>query len=115
MKMHRRHYLSFLILVLFVTAIGLKAQAKSNRGELTGVVNINEASLAQLTLLPGVGPKKAEAIQTYAKAQPFKTVDDLKRVKGFGDKALAKLRPYITVSGPTTAKMVQKSPQQASR
>ena len=56
------------------------------------VVNVNTASLNQLQTLPDVDEKLAEAI---IKKRPFETVDDLKDVKGIGDKKLAKLRPLI--------------------
>lgn len=96
------------VLALFclLAAMGFNAEAKGKaKGTLTGQVNVNEASIAQLTMLPGVGTKRAQAIQEYAKAHPFKTVDELKNIKGVGDKGLAKLRPFVTLSGPTTAKL----------
>jgi competence protein ComEA len=104
-----------LAVAVFLTAMGLEAQAKAQaKGQLSGVVNINEASVAQLTMLPGVGPKRAEAIREYAGAHPFKTVDELKAIKGIGDKGLEKLRPYVTLSGPTTAKWLKTPTAQVS-
>ena len=65
-------------------------------------VNINTASAQQLTTLPGIGPKKAEAIVVYRKANgAFAAVDDLVKVKGIGPKTLDKLRPLITVGKPS--------------
>ncbi|HNN96044.1 MAG TPA: helix-hairpin-helix domain-containing protein [Pseudomonadota bacterium] len=69
-----------------------------------GVVNINDASSEQLQLLPGVGPSRAEAIVTFRKSHPFKRVDELTRIKGIGRKSLLRLRPLLTISGPTTLK-----------
>jgi competence protein ComEA len=72
---------------------------------LSGVVNINTATAEELALLPGVGPAKARAILAYRQAQgPFKKVDDLANVKGIGDGNLARLRPFCTVEGKTTAR-----------
>lgn len=62
-----------------------------------GPVNINSASVAELATLPGIGEVKAKAIVEYRAAAPFKTVDDLKQVKGIGEKTLEVLRPRITV------------------
>jgi competence protein ComEA len=59
-------------------------------------VNINTADKATLTLLPGVGPVTAEAILAYRQANgDFKSIDDLTKVKGIGEKSLAKLKPYL--------------------
>jgi competence protein ComEA len=64
-------------------------------------VNINTATKDELVALPGIGPAKAQAILDYRKANgPFKSVDDLKNVKGIGAKRLDKLRADITVGAP---------------
>jgi comEA protein len=68
------------------------------------VVNINTATPDQLRLLPRIGPSKAQAIITYRQKRPFRTTYDLVRVKGIGRRTYAKLRPYLTVKGPTTMK-----------
>lgn len=91
------------LLMLGLMTVGAGLQAKS-KGTLSGQININEASVTQLTMLPGVGVKTAEAIRTYAKSQGFKSVEELKKVKGIGPKSLVKLTPYVTLSGETTAK-----------
>lgn len=63
-------------------------------------VNINTASQDELDAVKGIGPGKAKAIIDYRnKNGPFKSVDELKSVKGFGEKTLAKLRPELSVSG----------------
>lgn len=57
-------------------------------------VNINTATQEQLEGLPGIGPKKAQAIIA---GRPYNSVDDLDRVPGIGPKILAQLRPEVTV------------------
>lgn len=54
-------------------------------------VNVNTADAATIAAaLAGVGEKKAEAIVAErTKNGPFKTVDDLKRVSGIGEKTVA--------------------------
>lgn len=66
-------------------------------------VNLNTATKDELTSIKGVGPAKAQAIISYRqKNGQFKSVDDLKNVKGFGDKSVDKIRAAVSVSGETT-------------
>lgn len=66
-------------------------------------ININTANQQQLESLNGIGPVKAKAIIDYrTKNGAFKTVDDLKKVSGIGDKTLEKLKKDIIVSGTST-------------
>jgi competence protein ComEA len=59
-------------------------------------VNINTADKEMLTLLPGIGPVTAEAIVAYRQANGnFKSLDELTKVKGIGEKSLVKLKPYL--------------------
>ena len=68
-----------------------------------GVVNINTAEIGVLGLLPGIGPAKAAQIAVYRKRHPFRTVDELVRIRGIGRKMVRRLRVHLAVSGPTTA------------
>jgi len=62
------------------------------------IVHINQATAAQLTSLPGIGPAIAERIVADRRERgPFRSVNDLGRVKGIGPKKLSKLRPYVRV------------------
>src|SRR5260221_13111502 len=65
-------------------------------------LNINTASQDEFVALhKGLGPAKAQAIIDYRKANgPFKSVDDLKHVKGIGAKRLEKVRSELTVGHP---------------
>lgn len=80
-----------------------------------GVVNLNEATAEQLQLLPKVGPSRANAIVAHRKAHPFKRIEELTRVKGIGKKTFARLRPLLSLSGPTTLKAQELSSAVASR
>ncbi|NMA81076.1 MAG: ComEA family DNA-binding protein [Jeotgalicoccus halophilus] len=64
-----------------------------------GQVNINTASIAELTTLNGIGEKKAQAILTYREEQgPFTTMEEIKNIPGIGDKTFENLKPYITIN-----------------
>lgn len=62
-------------------------------------VNINTATAQELASLNGIGPAKAQAIVEYReKNGPFKSVNDLAKVKGLGAKTVEKLGKEITIS-----------------
>jgi len=61
-------------------------------------VNINTADEAALMSIKGVGETTAKAIIDYRqKNGAFKTVDDLTKVKGIGEKSLSKFKDQVTV------------------
>ncbi len=57
-------------------------------------VNLNTASKEELDTLPGIGPVRAEAI---IEGRPFKTIEDVMKVKGIKDGEFAKIKDLITV------------------
>lgn len=79
-----------------------EAASARTRTQYTGVVNLNEATVAQLDLLPGVGAKAAQRIVAWRQKRAFKRIEELVRVKGFGKKQFLRLKPHLTVEGPTT-------------
>jgi len=63
----------------------------------TAKVNINTASVEQLTTLPGVGPKLAARIVEYRQKASFRSPQELMNVKGVGEKNFAKIESWVTV------------------
>jgi competence ComEA-like helix-hairpin-helix protein len=61
-------------------------------------VNLNAADVASLDALPGIGPSRALAVVRYREAHgPFRAVQDLARVPGFGPAALNRLAGRVRV------------------
>ena len=76
--------------------VGSQAAIVSSPSANSGKVNINQADLAQLETLPGIGAKKAQAIIDYRTANgSFHSLEDLGKVKGIGPKMLDKLRDLV--------------------
>lgn len=68
-----------------------------------GVVNVNAATEDELERLPGVGPARAHAIvQLRERVHQFGHAEDLLRVRGIGRVGFRRLRPFVTLTGPTT-------------
>jgi competence ComEA-like helix-hairpin-helix protein len=70
------------------------------RSDSAGQVDLNSADVASLDSLPGVGPSRARAIVRYRETNgPFRAVQELARVSGFGPAALGRLQGRVTVGG----------------
>ena len=95
------------LIAALMLAMAGAVQASDGTTRLSGVVNLNTADAEQLQMLPGVGEKRAAAIISIRKSKGgFKSVDDLVEVKGVGASLLERLRPHLSVSGKTTAKLL---------
>lgn len=93
------------------------AQASAERGSsesAEGVVNIQTASAEELQRLPGIGPSKAAAIVAQRERSPFRRIEDILRVRGIGRATFRRLRPMLTVSGPTTLAQDVRAPRRAA-
>lgn len=61
-------------------------------------VNLNTASVEELTRLPGIGETKAKDIVAYREEHGhFRSVEEVQNVPGIGSKTFDKIRPYIVV------------------
>jgi competence protein ComEA len=89
---------------LIALAIGASALSAFAETSLSGVVNLNTATVEELQLLPGIGESRARAVIEERKRRGgFQKVEDLLEVKGIGEAGLARLRPHVTLEGKTTA------------
>jgi competence protein ComEA len=80
-----------------------KAEAGEVKGSATEntaseLININTASAEQLDTLDGIGPAYAQKIIEYRTANGgFKSIEEIKNVKGIGDKTFEKIANSITI------------------
>jgi competence protein ComEA len=62
-------------------------------------IDLNTAQRKEFMELPGVGEKLAERILQYRKAHgAFRTIEQLREVKGIGKKRMDRLRPLVKVA-----------------
>ena len=65
---------------------------------VSGKININTATSAELDTLPGIGPAKAKAIIDYRNSKGgFKSINELDNVSGIGKATIDKFRDQITI------------------
>ncbi|QCT75035.1 helix-hairpin-helix domain-containing protein [Macrococcoides canis] len=61
-------------------------------------ININQAEQSELEEIPGIGPKKAQDIIKYRTDNGgFKSIEEIKEIRGVGDKTYESLKDYIEV------------------
>lgn len=87
---------------VYVPAIGERPPAADVATETTGAlrlpIDVNQASIEELEVLPGIGPATAAAIVAHRDRHgPFVTIDGLLEVTGIGPAKLAALAGLITV------------------
>lgn len=74
--------------------------SRMNPELFAGLIDVNQATAAELEALPGIGPSLAAQIIAYREANgPFVTVEMLLEVPGIGDAKLAAIRDLV-VAGP---------------
>lgn len=62
-------------------------------------IDINTASVSELSLLPALGERLGQRIVDDREAHGlFRSVEDLNRVSGLGDATIDRLRPYAFTS-----------------
>lgn len=68
--------------------------------EETDKINLNTASAEELDALPNIGPARAADVVAYREENGgFKTIEEIKNIKGIGDKYFEDMKDLITVGG----------------
>ena len=81
-----------------VIAPSSEADDPSPQADAPAKTNLNQAGLAQLMALPGIGEVRAHSIIEHREHNgPFESVDELVDVSGIGRTTLERLRPLVTV------------------
>lgn len=64
-------------------------------------LDVNSATWVEWALLDGIGPQLAKQIVADRDARgPFRSIDDVDRVRGIGPKTMDKIRPWLRVKQP---------------
>jgi competence protein ComEA len=78
-------------------------------------INLNTATKEELVALPGIGPTKAQAILDYRSSHgQFKSIEEVKDVKGIGAKRFEKLKGELTVVGASVKPSASARPAEQS-
>lgn len=90
--------------ILYVTIVALVISCMTGsmvfaeKNDNTAPININQATLKELTSLPGIGKKRANDIIAYrGKNGKFTNIEDLKKVDGIGKDTLEKIKDHIVL------------------
>ncbi|PIE02871.1 MAG: hypothetical protein CSA81_05050 [Acidobacteria bacterium] len=87
------------VLFLFPFAFAMAGEAPQVKQKAKAeVVNINTATVEELTSLPRIGPEIAKRILEFRQEHKgFKKVEEIMNIKGIGTKTFNKLKPFIKV------------------
>lgn len=93
-----------ILLIVLLTATLIRAWDAPNTPTIADpataqrVIDLNHADIHLLQLLPGIGPRRAEAIVTDRRIRgPFETLEDLQRVSGIGPRTTDRIAPFVRV------------------
>ena len=86
------------LLLIGLLLSGAVLAAPADKATPDAPVDLNNASVAELGSVPGIGKVTAQRIVEWReKHGPFRHAEDLMKVKGIGEKSFDKLRPYVKV------------------
>jgi len=88
-----KHILATILLVTFLVGLGIGPAMAQGQVK----VNINKASVDELSTLKRIGPSYAQRIVDYRKQNgPFEKPEDIMKVRGIGIKTFEANKDFIT-------------------
>jgi competence protein ComEA len=97
MTMKPNRLVAATLAVLFALGLSAGSALAAAKPAPSGKINLNSATVEQLTAVPGIGEKLASRIVEYRqKNGSFKNVQELMNVKGVGEKSFGKLEPFLS-------------------
>ena len=103
--MNKKESIVLVVLILVLVILNVISYVKREQlkkstaiiiEEVAVKISINNAWTEELQVLPGIGPALADRIITYReKHGDFECIEDLKNVRGIGDKVLQRISPFI--------------------
>ena len=93
MRKKTKHILATILLVTFLVGVGIGSALAQEQVK----VNINKASVDELTTLKRIGPSYAQRIVDYRTQNgPFEKPEDIMKVRGIGIKTFEANKDVIT-------------------
>ncbi len=75
-----------------------KVESPLDHAERRKKINLNQATSAELEVLPDLGPILSRRIVEYREANgPFHRIEELLQVPGIGEKTFQRIRDYVRV------------------
>ena len=100
-KLMRNLFFSSLLLFIPLTSNVMAADKEMQEVEASQMMeklNVNKASVEDLSSIKGIGPKKAQAIIDYRNANgDFIDLKEIIKVKGIGKSTLDKISLYLSI------------------
>jgi competence protein ComEA len=104
-------FLALTLGLLAYRGYGAWLGARPTEAGRPALVDLNHAGRADLEQVPGIGPGLAKEIaDDRDRRGPFRSVEELRRVRGMGPVTFDKVRAYFRVEPPTTTPAAEPEP-----
>jgi competence protein ComEA len=86
------------VLMILAVSFIMSSLSFAEKNDNKSPININQATVKELSALPGIAKKKAEAIIAYReKNGKFSAIEDIKKVEGIGKDIFEKIKDHIVL------------------